>query len=411
MRRRSHVHPSMTALGVRPARLRARDAGRESLLTVTRRPARALLTALGTILGVGTLVATLGIAGTASHEVSSKFNALAATQVVVSDNGAGHIPETAGAALRRLHGVTAAGVTWPVDRQADVSTIQAANTGIASQQLPVLAVTPGAFAAMGAVVSSGRTFDTGIEARGDAVAVLGEAAARTLGVTRLDERPAVFLDGVPFTVVGVVSQLDRDPAALLSVMVPFSAAHLITADATPQSEQVLISTAPGAAQVVGAEAVFAVNPAAPKQLSVLVPPDPSSLRHQVEEAASSLLILLAGLSMIIGVVAIANTTLLAVLERTPEIGLRRAIGARPRHIGVLVMADASILGFIGGAVGTTLGLLVTASTALAEHWVAVLNPWLVLLAPAAGVVIGFLAGGYPAWRATRIEPIAALQRT
>jgi putative ABC transport system permease protein len=172
----------------------------------------------------------------------------------------------------------------------------------------------------------------------------------------------------------------------------------------------IITTSEGAAQVVGSEVSFAIDPYDPSKLSIITPPDPRTLRQQVEGATDQLLYLLALLALLIGTVAIANTTLLAVMERVPEIGLRRAVGARPIHIGSVTLVEAAIVGGVGGLIGTCMGVFITAGVALAETWTAVLDWRVVILAPCIGVIAGVMAGTYPAWRATRIEPVTALQR-
>jgi putative ABC transport system permease protein len=172
----------------------------------------------------------------------------------------------------------------------------------------------------------------------------------------------------------------------------------------------LISTRLGAGQLIAHQAAEAVNPANPTSVTVVPPPDPTTLRQQVQGDTDKLLLLLAGLALIIGVVAIANTTLLTVFQRTPEFGLRRAIGARPRHIAAIILIEAAVVGAVGGIVGTAIGVFTTATVAIAEQWTAVLDLRLCFLAPIIGILAGLVAGVYPALRATRIQPIEALQR-
>jgi len=124
---------------------------------------------------------------------------------------------------------------------------------------------------------------------------------------------------------------------------------------------------------------------------------------------AGLFLILALISLLIGAVGIANTTLVAVLERTAEIGLRRAVGARPRHIAAQFLAESTALGTLGGLIGTCIGVGTVVIFAAAKHWTAVLDPAYTLPAPLIGSVVGFLAGAYPALRAARTSPLAALR--
>jgi putative ABC transport system permease protein len=125
---------------------------------------------------------------------------------------------------------------------------------------------------------------------------------------------------------------------------------------------------------------------------------------------SGLFLLLATICLLIGAVGIANTTLVAVLERTGEIGLRRSLGARPRHVAAQFLAESTALGTLGGLAGTSLGALTVVVVALARHWTALLDPATVAPAPLIGTLVGLAAGLYPALRASRIEPLDALRR-
>ena len=141
---------------------------------------------------------------------------------------------------------------------------------------------------------------------------------------------------------------------------------------------------------------------------VTSPPNPQNLQSQVSGDLAGLFLILALISLLIGAVGIANTTLVAVLERTEEIGLRRAVGARPRHIAAQFLAESTALGTLGGLIGTCIGVGVVVIFAAVKDWTAVLNPAYTLPAPLIGSVVGLLAGAYPALRAARTSPLAAL---
>ncbi|MGH3443228.1 MAG: ABC transporter permease, partial [Nitriliruptorales bacterium] len=161
--------------------------------------------------------------------------------------------------------------------------------------------------------------------------------------------------------------------------------------------------------LIARQAALALRPEAPSLLSVVPPPDPRDLKSGVASDVNALFLLLAALAVIVGALGIANTTLVAILERTAEIGLRRSLGARPRHIAAQFLAESSALGALGGLMGATCGAVTVVLVSWQRGWTAIMSSEYVLPGPVVGGLIGLLAGLYPALRAARIEPVDALR--
>jgi putative ABC transport system permease protein len=172
----------------------------------------------------------------------------------------------------------------------------------------------------------------------------------------------------------------------------------------------MVRTAPGAAQLIGRQGPYAIDPLHPGAITASVPGDPSALRQSASSSLTSLLLPIAPIALGVGVIAIASTTLLSVIQRRAEIGLRRSAGAAPRHIAVMVVAEAVLTGAIGGLMGTSIGVLIISAVCASRGWAPALDARLLLAAPAAGALAGLLVGLYPAWWASRLSPISALQR-
>ena len=122
-----------------------------------------------------------------------------------------------------------------------------------------------------------------------------------------------------------------------------------------------------------------------------------------------LFLMLGGVSLPVGAIGIANVTLVSVMERTGEIGLRRAMGATRRHIATQFLLESATMGAVGGVLGASAGMLVVVGVAFYQTWTPVIGPWIPLLAPVVGGATGLMAGLYPALRAAGLEPVEALR--
>jgi macrolide transport system ATP-binding/permease protein len=407
---------------VTPARppepqLSLRDLLSEAGAGLMARPARVALTVLGTVIGVAALVATLGLSKTAGSQIVGRFSTVAATDVVVTpvpgalggSRAATVIPWDAEARLRRLNGVAAAGTLSEVDvRGALVRSVPINDPlGQTEIQLPVRAASAGLWGAVRAELTAGRFPDSGHSARASRTVVLGRNAARRLGIRSLDQQPAIFIGERLYPVIGLLGSVERQPSLLGSLTIPNGTARREFGLAAPGSVQ--IETDIGAVEVVVRQAPRALSPDAPELLRVSAPPDPETLRAGVESDLNALFLLLGAVSLLVGALGIANVTLVSVLERVGEIGLRRALGAARRHIAAQFLVESGVMGLLGGIVGTALGVLVVVAVSAGRTWTPVLDPWVPLVAPLVGGLIGLLSGTYPALRAAALEPVEALR--
>jgi putative ABC transport system permease protein len=415
--------------GLLPSRLTVRDAAAEAVAGIVQRPGRAGLTMLGTVLGVGAFVAVLGLTATGAGQISHEFTVLEDTTVTVADNGPANnvtppgtnpaigFPADADAIAGHIHGVVAAGVWWPVALPEETSfSASLALSGTASQTVNLLAATPGAVRAMVPAMVAGSPLSDYENDTAQHVAMIDTATATSLGISpaRLPSDPAVFVNGIAYTVVGIYSSAER-VASGGAMLIPEKTALADYGNPQPgigtqEEAQLVVATRTGAAQAVSRQIAAAELPTDPHRLVVTAPPNPLKLQSEVNGDLAGLFLILALISLLIGAVGIANTTLVAVLERTGEIGVRRAVGARPRHIAAQFLAESTALGTLGGLIGTCIGVGIVVIFAAAKDWTAVLNPAYTLPAPLIGSVVGLLAGAYPALRAARTSPLAALRR-
>lgn len=405
----------MTAITRHRPVFRWRDAVREASASVLARPGRGALTVLGTVLGVASLVATLGLSKTAGHQIVGRFDELAATDVVVEPKAATSgltatdLTWDAPARVTRLNGVVSAGTLSNLD--ASGRTVHAVPVedplGQTRLQLPLKAASPGLFDAVRAHVRTGRLPDVGHSDRADRVVVLGRSAAETLHITRVDDQPGIFIGEQLYVVLGIIDNVDRQPSLLGAVILPEGTARHEFGLRTPGLLQ--IDTRVGAASLIAGQVPLAVSPANPIAMKVTAPPEPRRVRTGVQSDLNSLFLLLGAVSLGVGALGIANVTLVSVLERVGEIGLRRALGAARRHVAQQFLLESTLLGFLGGILGAAVGTLVVVAVAASRTWTPVLDPWVPLGAPVLGTLIGLISGVYPAWRAAHMEPVAALR--
>ncbi|WP_237744905.1 ABC transporter permease [Kribbella catacumbae] len=392
-----------------------RDLLDEALAGVAARPTRLILTTLGTVLGIAALVGTVGLGQTAAGQITQLFDLAAATRVVVApdDNGqegeaAAQLPWDSPERLKRLNGVDAAGTVSQVDVGEElVRSVAGLDGQKDGHKLQVMAASAGLFDAVRSVLKTGRFFDSGHDQRADPVVVLGKNAAARLGINRVDSQPAVFIGDQAYTVIGILDSVSGKAELLDSVILPNGTAKNVYDLKAPDSVE--IRTAVGAAQLIAKQAPVAIDPNQPSALKVDAPPQQGGVRKDVESNLNALFLLLGAVALLVGGLGIANVTLLSVLERVSEIGLRRALGAARRHVAGQFLVESVIVGFLGGLLGTAVGVLLTVGVSFMRDWTPILDSKLTFGAPLLGALIGLIAGTYPAWKASAIQPITALR--
>jgi putative ABC transport system permease protein len=382
----------------------------EAVAGILQRPSRSVLTVIGVTIGVGSFIAVLGVTSTANGQIGSSFNSQVSTQISVHVADSARVdpvtqrvlPDEADALVSRVDGVVHAGTSWDVPF-VSVEVLQ----GVPVEETRVVAATAGYWDVVAPEMESGRVFDSFLEDK--PVAVIGAPVARALNLADLDGNPTVFIDGRAFSVIGIVATTGQSSSPLSAVVIPaaFARAHF----GEPGSAVVMsVTTAVGATSVVAAQLAVAIDPVHPENYRVLAPEVNRELRDQVSSSVQGLFIALALICLLVGAVGITNSALVGVMARTPEIGIRRSLGALPRHIAAQFLIETGVLGVFGGIFGAWAGLLTVIVVAMSQQWTAVVQPWSIFAAPAVGALVGLVAGLYPALRAARIEPVEAFRR-
>jgi putative ABC transport system permease protein len=399
-------------------RMRFADLIGEAIAGISDRPLRTALTSLGTIAGIAALVATIGISRTAGAQIVSRFDALAATYVVAeptqgfggtSQNVTSSIPWDAEKRISRLNGVVAAGTLSDVNIKGALVRAVAVRDPLEPTEFQkvVKAASPGVFAAIRSKVRTGRMFDDLMDTNAANVAVLGRVAADDLGINRVEQRPVIFIGDRIYEVIGIIDDVAREADLLDAIIIPNGTAKKTYRLAAPTS--VRIETAIGAAKLIAKQTALTLDPIDPNRIQITADGEPTNVKNAIQNDLNGLFLALGVLILAVGAIGIANITLVSVIERTPEIGLRRALGASRIHIATQFLTESALTGLIGGSLGATIGTLAIVGVAYAKQWTPVLPPTLPLLATFGGAAIGLLAGTLPARRATKLQPIDALR--
>jgi putative ABC transport system permease protein len=237
--------------------------------------------------------------------------------------------------------------------------------------------------------------------------VLGSAAAARLGIGASGPDIQVWLGGRWFTVVGILNPVDLAPELDDAALIGWEAAQTqLGFDGHPTT--VYTRAAEKRVEHVRELLAATANPERPHEVKVSRPSDALAAQTAADRAFTGLLLGLGGVALLVGGVGVANTMVISVLERRAEIGLRRSLGATRGQIRVQFLAESQLLAALGGIGGVALGIIVTAVYASTQRWPTVVPPWAMIGGVAATLVIGGLAGLYPAIRAARLAPTEAL---
>lgn len=391
----------------------------EATTGIGSRPTRLVMTTIGTVLGIGSLVVTIGFAQTAAGQIARQFDAVSSTQVVVKPaearTGTGQtvatarLPWDAPDRAERLAGVERAGLYAEIPLgELTITAVPVNDPSAASTASPALAAgSAGLMDAVRGQIVTGRFFDSGHDGRGDRVAVLGARAAERLGINRIDRQPSIFIGGIAYAVIGIADDMQRLSSLRDAVIIPMGAARSDFALNAAAELQVKIAT--GAGPQLRDQLGLALSPSAPENLEVAAPSGKSELGENVQADVNLVFVVLGAIALLAGGLGIANVTMLSVMERTGEIGLRRALGATRRQIASQFVVESVVIGLLGGLIGASLGVFAVVIVSLIQQWTPVVDPWIAVGSPILGAVVGLAAGWFPARRAARIEPVAALR--
>ena len=306
--------------------------------------------------------------------------------------------------IRRIPSVESASATRTVDNATVLR-----NTLIPASQsggLAVVATEPNLLDTLAGTVAQGTFLNQATGAYPSVV--VGSVAAERLGIRSLDGGPLVYLGNQWFRVIGILDDVPLAPDIDRSALIGYDVAQrLFGIDDAPST--VRVRTDPDETDSVWEVLAATANPESPNEVDVSRPSDALEARAEADETLTALLLGLGAVALLVGGVGIANVMVISVLERRAEIGVRRALGATGRHIRLQFLIESTLLAGLGGAVGVGLGAAITWFYADSRGWRFAVPLTGLLGGVAAALVVGALAGLYPAVRASRLPPAEAVR--
>ncbi len=401
---------------------------RTGLQAVRSHRLRSGLTVLGILIGIATVVLSVGLGEGAQNSVSTQINALGSNLLIVTPGSATSTTGVRGG-LGSASTLTTGDATALAARVSapDIKAVaptksssQVLTFGSANWTTSVVGTTPDWLTVRARTLSQGRFITSADNAAVAAVTVLGPTTASELFANVDPVGQAVTINSIPFTVVGVLAPAGSNSSSNLDdqAIVPLNteATRLAPTKTRYALSNVFLaatsnSTISAAYQEANAilsvrHGVTAANPA---DFTITTQDSLLTAATSVSKTLTVLLVGIAALSLLVGGIGVMNIMLVSVTERTREIGLRKALGATPVVIRRQFLVEASVLGFVGGVAGAALGVV---GAIVLPHFITeriAVSPSAIVGAVVVAVAIGVGFGVYPATRAARLAPIDALR--
>jgi putative ABC transport system permease protein len=402
---------------------------RSALRSLTANPMRSLLTMLGIIIGVAAVITMIAIGSGAQQRVAEQLKGLGSNSILLlpgpqamggvrlgAQTGQTIVEEDAIAIARNVEEVD---VAAPALRWGGVQAI----SGGANWATNAFGVTPDFLVARGWTLIQGRGFEPSEMSGAGKVGLIGKTVATQLFGDADPIDRVVRIHKAPITIIGVLGSKgqnglgeDQDDV----VMVPISTLrNRITGAGAGRIKRVhyiYVKVRDGMSMKAAEDKMrvllrqrHRLEPGTRDDFWIVNLTEMLKAQEESSKVMTLLLAAVAGVSLLVGGIGIMNIMLVSVTERTREIGLRMAVGARSRDILSQFLIEALVLSLVGGAVGVVLGAIGTWAVGHFAGWDVALNGGAVLLAVLFSSGVGVFFGFYPAQRASALLPIDALR--
>ena len=394
-----------------PSRIHLSDLVRTATVGIRSRKMRAGLSAIGIMIGIASIVGILGLSESSKSELLARLDRLGTNLLAVEPDGGfgrgdGNLPADAASMISRI---------TPVQATSMVSFVEGVNV-YKNDLIPegktggisVQAVDSKLLNVLAGSLADGVWFDDAKS--GFPTVVLGSVAAERLGVREVTGVQPLWLGEQWFIVIGVLTTFELAPDLDRAALVGHRAAETYL-DHENLPTRVVVRVDPRKVDQVMTVLAATANPEFPEEVVVDRPSEALEAAEAAEDTLTTLFVGLGSIALIVGGVGIANVMVISVIERRGEIGLRRALGASRRHIASQFLGEALLLALMGGVGGVIVGITATAVYANVKGWSLIVPPIAMIGGLGAALLIGGVAGLYPATRAARLSPTEALRTT
>ena len=400
-----------------------KDIFKESWLSISGNKIRSFLTVLGIVIGVMAVVIMVAVGETVESEINNQFSALGTNTILIR------------AGVARMGGVRTGNLQTLTTKDAeyiamlpDVAAVSPVQTtgaqviyGNQNQTTSLMGVYPSYATVQNIEIEQGTFFDQFAVRNASTYAVLGPKIAEKLEMPSNPLGAVIRVQNTPLTVIGVTKAKGDSAMGSMDdmILIPITTLRKrIQGSRFPDSVQMIVlKLYPDSDNIIAIEQItellrhwHRLKPGTEDDFQIMDMKQIMETMTTVTGYMKMLLIAIAAVSLLVGAIGIMNMMLVSVAERTREIGVRKAIGAREKQIIIQFLSESVLISFIGSMIGLFLGIILSQGVGrLILHYDVPFSLWPVLLSVTVAIVVGLASGVMPAFKAAKLNPIDSLR--